>query len=172
MTKSELCSRLESGQNDITTFFGSLSDEIFFAGSDERWSPAHHLAHLTFAHKRVTRGLKSKERLQDYTGEPKGFEEIKNNYLTALQKATSAGSLQNNPFGAQPETRDKDKEIARFSQAAGELREAVSEWSEAELDAKAMPHVLLGLLSARDILFFMIYHDQHHLQGVQKLAKV
>lgn len=171
MTGTEICKALESGQTDIATFVESLDDEVFFKGSDEHWSPAHHVAHLTFTHKRVARGFKAKDRLEGYAAEPKTYEEVINSYLAALQKAASAGFLRNNPFAAKPESDDKDKEIATFLQATQELREAIYDWSEAELDTKGMQHPLLGLLSTREILFFMIYHDQHHLQGVQKLVK-
>jgi DinB superfamily len=167
----EICSKLESGQNDIVTFLSDSSAEVFFKGSDERWSPAHHLAHLTFTHKRVTRGFKAKDRLQDYAEEPKSYEEVKSTYLTALQKAASAGFLRNNPFAAKVESDNKETEIAAFLQAAQALREAVSDWSEIDLNTKGMEHPLLALLSAREILLFMIYHDQHHLLNIQKLVK-
>jgi hypothetical protein len=170
MTKQEICSKLEIGQSDILTFLGSLSDVVFFKGSDERWSPAHHLAHLTLTHKRVARGFKAKDRLQEYTGKPKSYEEVKSNYLAALQNATSAGFLQNNPFAAQPESPNKETEMAAFLQAAQGLRNAIHDWSETELDSKGMTHPLLGLISAREILLFMVYHDQHHLLGIQKLV--
>jgi hypothetical protein len=168
MTKHEICSKLESGQNDIVMFLRSLSDEVFFKGSNERWSPAYHLAHLTFTHKRVARGFKAKDRLQEYAGEPKSYEEIKSNYLAALQNAASAGFLQNNPFAARVESDNKETEITAFLQTARALREAVSDWSEEELNTKGMQHPLLNLISAREILLFMVYHDQHHLLGIQR----
>jgi hypothetical protein len=171
MTKHEICSKLEVGQSDIVTFLRGLSDEIFFKGSDERWSPAHHLAHLTFTHKRVARGFKAKDRLQDYAGELKSYEEVKSTYLAALQNAASAGFLQNNPFAAKLESNNKETEITAFLQTAQGLREAVSDWSVEELNTKGMLHPLLGLLSAREILLFMIYHDQHHLLGIQQRVK-
>ena len=170
MTGAEICNKLESGQNDIVTFVRKLNDEVFFKGSDEHWGPAHHLAHLTFTHKRVTRGFQAKDRLQNYAGELRNYEEIKNTYLITLQDAASRGFLRTNPFAARPESEDRNKEIARFLQVARTLREAVSDWSETELDVKGMQHLLLGLMSTREILLFMIYHDEHHLRGIQKLS--
>jgi hypothetical protein len=172
VTKQEISSGLETGQNDLVTFFNGLSDEVFFSGSDERWSPAHHLAHLTFTHKRVAQGFKAKGRLQDCAEKSKSYEEIKANYLAALQRAASAGFLRNNPFAAKPETDNKESVIAAFMEEALGLREAVSHWSEEDLDAKAIPHPLLGNLSAREMLLFMMYHDQHHLRGVQSLTNL
>jgi hypothetical protein len=170
MTKRELCSRLESGQNDIITFLGSLSDEVFFAGSDERWGPAHHLGHLTLTYRRLATGFRAKERLADYTQTPKSYEEIKDTYLTKLQ-TTPPLVLANNPFAVKLDGSSKDAMIAAFSGGGQELHEATTSWSETELDTKGMKHPLLGLMSAREILFFTLYHDQHHLQGVKKLVK-
>jgi hypothetical protein len=172
MTVSELCRELESRQTELVAFVGTIRDEIFFKGSDERWSPAHHLAHLTFTHKRVTRGFKAKDQLQDYSGEPRSYETMKSKYLTALQSAASAGFLKNNPFAAKVKSDTKETIIADFSWAAQGLREAVNGWTETELDTKGIQHPLLGLLSAREMLLFMIYHDQHHLLGIQKLVEV
>jgi DinB superfamily len=171
MTKTDILKRLESGQNDIAVFCSGLSDDIFFSGSDEHWGPAHHLAHLAFTHKRVARGFKAKDRLQDYSAEPRIYEEVKRNYLAALQRASSAGFLTNNPFAPRPESDNKETVIAGFLEATQHLREAAASWSETDLNTKGMQHPLMGDLSAREILFFMIYHDQHHLLGVQKLIE-
>jgi hypothetical protein len=170
MTISDILKRLESTQNDIALFFGSLDDKVFFAGTDAAWGPAQHLAHLTFTHKRLTRGFTAKDRLPEYSGEPKTYDEVKTNYLAALQRATFAGFLANNPFASKVESKDKQALITEFVQATRGLRDAVATWSEAELDSKDIPHPLTGSMSAREMLFFMIYHDQHHVAGVQKLV--
>jgi hypothetical protein len=86
MTVSELCRELESRQTELVAFVGTIRDEIFFKGSDERWSPAHHLAHLTFTHKRVTRGFKAKDQLQDYSGEPRSYETMKSGIGWVLEE--------------------------------------------------------------------------------------
>jgi DinB superfamily len=171
MTKTDIFKQLESGQNDISVFCSGLGDDVFFAGNDERWGPAYHLAHLAFTHKRVARGFEAKDRLPDYPGEPRTYEEVKSNYLAALQRASSAGFLQNNPFASKPESDNKETVIADFSEATQHLREAAASWSEIELNTKGMQHPLMGDLSALEILLFMIYHDQHHLLGIQKLVK-
>jgi DinB superfamily len=170
MTGTELCKALGSGQNDITAFFGSLSDEVFFAGSDERWSPAHHLGHLTLTYSRLATGFRAKERLADYTQTPKSYEDIRDTYLTKLQ-TTPPVVLANNPFAIKLDGSSKDAMIAAFAGGSQELREATTSWSETDLDTKGMKHPLLGLMSAREILFFTLYHDQHHLLGVEKLVK-
>jgi hypothetical protein len=169
MTQTDILKQLESVQNDIAKFFGDIDDKIFFDGTDQTWGPAQHLAHLTFTHKRLTKGFAAKDRLPDYSGEPKTYDEVRDKYLTALQRASSGGFLTNNPFASKPESDDKKTVIGEFTQATKSLREAVATWSETELDSKDIPHPLTASMSAREMLLFMIYHDQHHLAGVQKL---
>jgi hypothetical protein len=170
MTNADMCKRLESGQNDIVNDLVALPEPVFFAGSDERWSPAHHIAHLAFTHKSVARGFKAKDRLPAYLEASKSYEEMRDSYVRALARATSAGFLQNNPFVAKPEG-SKEMVLQTFLQAGQGLREVVAQWSEADLDTKGMKHPLLGLLSAREMLLFMIYHDLHHGHGIQKLIE-
>jgi hypothetical protein len=169
MTSTDILNKLESGQNDIAIFFDGLDDKIFFDGTDERWGPAQHLAHLTFTHKRVARGFVAKDLLPEYSGEPKNYDEVVANYLAALQRASSGGFLANNPFAAKSESTDKKAVIEEFVQTTKGLRDAARLWSEAELDTKGMQHPLIGMLSVREMLLFMIYHNQHHLSGVQKI---
>jgi DinB superfamily len=169
VTNSEICSALGAEKNDLVGFFSSLSDEVFFKGSDERWSPAHHLAHLTFTHGRVAQGLKAKDRLPPYTKNPRPYEEVRDTYLTAL-KNTAPEVLANNPFTLKLDGSSQEEMTGAFLKAGQGLRDAAAPWSETELDAKGMPHPLMGLVSVREMLLFVLYHDQHHLQGVQKLA--
>ncbi len=39
-------------------------------------------------------------------------------------------------------------------------------WSEAALDRYRLPHPLLGKLTVREMLFFTLYHNAHHLDQV------
>ncbi|MGL4611498.1 MAG: DinB family protein [Trueperaceae bacterium] len=171
MTSTDILQKLESASKDIAAFCKGLSDEVFFSGSDERWGPAHHLAHLTFTHKRVAKGFNAKDRLPSYSVKPKTYEEVKANYLAALQSGSSAGFLTNNPFASKPESDKKDTVISAFLATTQKLREAIATWSENDLNIKGMQHPLMGDLSTKEMLLFMIYHDQHHLLGIQKHVK-
>ncbi len=51
----------------------------------------------------------------------------------------------------------------------------VDSFSEAQLDALILPHPLLGKLTLREMLYFTIYHVQHHekqaLHNIQRVAQ-
>jgi DinB superfamily len=143
MTNTELCLALGAGQNDLVSFFSSLSDEVFFKGSDERWSPAHHLAHLTVTHGRVAQGLKAKDRLPPYTKNPRPYEEVRDTYLTAL-KNTAPEVLANNPFTLKLDGSSQEAMTEAYLKVGQELREAAALWSEIELDAERNASPLNG----------------------------
>ncbi len=170
MTNPDICQRLEQAQATFASFSNTLSEETFFDGSDERWSPAHHLGHLTLTYNRLTTGFKSKERLPEYTKTPRSYEEVREAYLTALNN-TPPALLANNPFAVQLDGSAREDMMQAFLQAGQDLREAATAWSETELDTKGLKHPLLGLISAREMLCFVLYHDGHHLLGVQKLIE-
>lgn len=50
------------------------------------------------------------------------------------------------------------------------LVRTVGRWSEQELDTVLLPHPLLGKLTVREMLFFTIYHVQHHHALVERDA--
>jgi DinB superfamily len=167
MTKDELCSALESGHTEIASFFSSLPTEVFFEGSAENWSPAHHVGHLSLTHSTVTRGYSMKEHLPVYNTPPRSYEQMRDMYLEALKSAPPT-FLANNPFAVTIDpTLSQDNHLQTFVSNGKHLREAITLWSEAELDTKAMKHPFLGLFSAREMLYFIHYHDFHHLTGVQ-----
>jgi hypothetical protein len=41
-------------------------------------------------------------------------------------------------------------------------------WSERQLDRIRLPHPVLGKLSVREMLFFTLYHNQHHIEAVKR----
>lgn len=57
---------------------------------------------------------------------------------------------------------------AALRRIEGNLRGRVLRWSEKDLDAYLMPHPLLGKLTVREMLFFTIYHVQHHQALVER----
>ena len=46
--------------------------------------------------------------------------------------------------------------------------ERLGNWSEKDLDKYKLPHPLLGKLTVREMLFFTIYHNEHHLKAMLK----
>jgi DinB superfamily len=169
MTQSELVQALEARHKQVGEYFSSLPEETFLADTVPKWNPAQHLIHLTRANSRIAQGFQARDALPNNdSGQAKSYEVVRETYLTALAHAPSE-LLAKNGAAVQVEANPSQSQILEAYQQAGtNLRQGIQAWTEAELDAKAMPHPLLGLLSVREMLEFALYHDLHHLEGVRK----
>ncbi len=58
--------------------------------------------------------------------------------------------------------------MALREQAALGLAQGIERWSDAQLDRRCLPHPLLGKLSVREMLFFTLYHNLHHVQVAER----
>jgi DinB superfamily len=169
MTQAELVQALEARQNELQTYFSSIPEDVFLADNDPKWNPAQHLIHLTKSGSRIAQGLQASDQLPNHeTQTPRDYETIRDTYLATL-KLAPAELLAKIGASIQVETGSSQAQIIeKYLLAGKQLREAAQTWSETELDAKAMPHPVLGTISVREMLEFAVYHDLHHLNGVRK----
>lgn len=63
---------------------------------------------------------------------------------------------------------DRDKKIAEFNRERDKMIARLSSWSESKLDTHLLPHPLLGKLTMREMLFFSVYHVEHHLKVLEE----
>jgi DinB superfamily len=169
MTQAELVQALEARQNELRTYFSSIPEDVFLADNSPKWNPAQHLIHLTKSGSRIAQGLQASDQLPNHeTQASRDYETIRDTYLTRLKLAPAellakvGASTQVEPGSSQAQI------IEKYLLAGKQLREAAHTWGETELDAKAMPHPVLGTISVREMLEFVVYHDLHHLEGVRK----
>jgi DinB superfamily len=167
MTRTELIQALEARQNELNTFFSSIHEHEFLADKSPKWNPAQHLIHLTKSGSRIAQGLQARDQLPNHETPSRAYEVIRDTYLATLKQAP-ADLLAKVGASVQVETGSSQAQITQaYLQAGKQLREAAQSWSETDLDAKAMPHPVLGNVSIREMLEFVVYHDLHHLEGVR-----
>jgi DinB superfamily len=168
MTRTELIQALEARQNELNTFFSSIPEHEFLADNSPKWNPAQHLIHLTKSGSRIAQGLQARDQLPNFDQpSSRGYETIRDTYLATLKQAP-AELLAKVGASVQVEAGSSQAQILEAYLLAGkQLREAAQTWSETDLDAKAMPHPVLGSISIREMLQFVVYHDLHHLEGVR-----
>ena len=169
MTQAELVQALEARHQEVGEFFAGLPEATLLANTAPTWNPAQHLIHLTRANSRIAQGFQARDALPDNnSGHSRPYEVVRESYLAALKQAPSE-LLAKNGAAVQVEANTGRAQILEaYKQATSGLRQAMQTWSETDLDAKAMPHPLLGVISVREMLEFTLYHDLHHLEGVRK----
>lgn len=167
VTPDEILAALESNARTIAGYFSSLPDSAFFDGDSDRWSPAHHLVHLTVGSAAVAKALRSATLPMHPTGRSRTYAEVRDAAASSLG-ATPRDTLRDMGRTVVVAPADtKAERVRAFVSASADLRSAAREWSEEALDRHALTHPLMGVLTVREMLLFQVVHERHHLRLVQ-----
>lgn len=176
-SREQLIAALEEVHLEITEYFGSLSrDDFFRRPAEDVWSPAENLIHLVRSVKAVASGLampKLALRLMFGTSKDgsRTFEGVRQVYRDRLSRGARATGPYVPPAldvadeAAADATRSRI--LSGWDRAGGSLVEKLRGWNEKSLDKLRLPHPLLGKLTVREMTFFTLYHDRHHLKSVR-----
>lgn len=135
-----------------------------------KWSPAQHLEHIRMSVQPVATALIV----------PRGF--LRWRFGTPNRPSRSYEALvarykEKLAVGGKAPARFAPRALsaAEVASTSGVLMRLVNtlckraqRWSDADLDRYILPHPLLGKLTVREVLFFTVYHVQHHMALVQR----
>lgn len=181
MSLDSLLQGLQDTERDVASFFCSLSDSEFVRSLNQAWSPAQHLDHLNTAVSAVARGfamspLLLRLRFGSSKRDSRSYEQLRSDYQSRLSAGGRATgrfvpvSMTNSTSHDAPERRKNLLE--RWTRVNGRLRKGLGVWSEQDLERVQMPHPLLGKITARELVYFTIYHGRHHVAAVQNRLAV
>ncbi len=93
------------------------------------------------------------------------YDVLKNQYTTTVAKGVTA----NPKYIPEPNTLFIQEElIVEGKEILKNMLEAIQNWSEQELDQYFCPHPALGNITVRELLYFTIFHTQHHEAIIQR----
>jgi len=173
-TKPEILRELKSLHERSTRYWDAFSTADFLAPIGDAWSPADNVRHLGKSVRAVARGLRVPKLLLFLRFGPsrrasRGYEELRDVYRGLLAEGGKAGRFAPAPEGAPADAAAWRRELMGRREAdARALERAVEPWSEKALDRYRMPHPLLGELTVREMLFFTLYHNLHHVENVAR----
>jgi hypothetical protein len=150
-----------------------LSDEQFFAKSDDKWSAADQMQHLVLAVKPLNKAFGLPRLVLRFLyGKPNknssiNYQELVKKYQGKLERGAKASTA----FTPKPLV-DADKEavINNFAQTYIDFTAKLADINEYDLDNYQLPHPVLGKLSLREMLYFTAYHVEHHHKIVKERA--
>ena len=155
-----------------SSFLRRIPGGIFFTAQGDRWSPAEHTRHLTKSARPLVPALRLPSwvtaLLFGRASRPsRTFAALREEYRRRLAGGAQAGRFAPSPKPA-PSNLDqgRDEIVAHWRAEVESLRASANRWSESALDRRRLPHPLLGKLTVREMLLFMLYHDAHHLRLV------
>ncbi|WP_155299202.1 DinB family protein [Deinococcus kurensis] len=152
---------------EVATFFAALPTQDFTRAAPERWSAAQHLDHLIRSHKVLALALSMpRDRFGWGQRTPPGSRsatELQSAYLEALRGGVKAsGRFLPDPQGTQAEL------VQTYRDSVALLEHHLTAYcTDSELHGATLPHPALGEVTLAETLHFTLYHDLHHLRGVQ-----
>lgn len=166
MDKQEIANQLKKGHEAFITKIDGLSEKDFIQKPGNKWTAGQQLEHIIKSVKPVdmafglpTFVLKMKFGLANRSS--KSYDGLVTKYLNVL-KANKDYVL---PDRFAPEVlsyTSKTKKLQKLSKLVGKLSTRLSRFTEDDLDNYILPHPVMGQLTLREMLYFTIYHVQHH----------
>jgi DinB family protein len=155
-------------------FWDSFSTPEFFAPLGDAWSPADNVRHLLKSNRPVLRALSTPKallliRFGAGLRASRTYSEVRERYFAALASGVTAGRFTPSPLKASDQTDEQRSALMALSdEIVQNLARAISGWREWLLDRLRLPHPALGNLTIREMLFFTLYHNLHHVENVAR----
>ena len=169
---AEIVAELRRLQAECEAYLRSLPAEVFVRAQGEKWSPAEHVRHLSKSVRPVALALGLPRfilwlRFGRSAGASRSFEILREAYRARLAAGATAGRFTPSP---QPPLEDaaayRENVLASWTETNALLQSRIARWDEAALDRYVLPHPALGKLTVREMLYFSLYHNAHHLNLV------
>jgi hypothetical protein len=174
MNKTQIKTSLGEKVDAFNNYIASLNKEQFESTPGGKWSAGQNLDHL----------IRSIRPLQLAYGLPKfmlrvlfgksnrpsrSYDELVTKYKNKLAAGGRAGGAFIPPVILFDK---KETLLKKYDEQKHKLITKIEKQSEADLDYYILPHPLLGKLTLREMLYFTIYHNEHHWKQLKERSLV
>lgn len=164
MQKQALKDTLIDNHQVFINYIQSLPSEAFVQSNHGKWTPGQQLEHILLSIKPLRQILTvPKIVLLIIWGkanrDSKTYDALIEKYHLKLQQGGRATSR------FVPRLVSHDQKPALVQSISNEIKwlsEKLDKFTEEELDKYILPHPLLGKLTIREMMYFTMYHVQHH----------
>lgn len=170
MKAAEIKLNIQSSHDKLLNTVASLTPEACMEPPENKWTGLQHIRHIELSISPVVKLLGNREKYFSRNfGESnegsKPYNIIEAVYIKLLEPGMSAPQ----PFVPSGLTyEEKNTIFNEFNSKVKALQENMDNWTEEELDKYFIPHPLLGNLTFREMLYFSIYHADHHRKNVER----
>jgi hypothetical protein len=168
MNKEVIKEELIGKHKSFTDYINSMSEnESMTPKNKDKWSAVQQLKHIYLSIRPVSIALRLPRLLiRLIFGKPKHtrtYEEIVTAYQLALKNGGKAGAAY---IPKSVSSRHKLQLIDDVTRLIKSIVETLDQLSEEDLDNYVLPHPLIGKTTFREMLYFTIYHVQHHQRTI------
>ena len=169
-SKDEIAIALTASFQAVNAAVSETQDAIFLQRPNNKWSIAEQLQHLIQSNFPVASALKRPpERLATF-GQPdqptRTYDQLRALYMEVLKGGLKAGG------SFIPVVNPEDQKavlLQNWNNIDQKFQERLAEWPEQEMDQYVIPHPAIGKFSLREMLFFTIFHNLHHLKSIKSI---
>ncbi len=172
MDKIKLKEELTLNYINFINCIQSLPKEQWQISYNNKWSAAQQLDHIVKSVSPVKLALSLPAFLLKLifgkaNRESRSYDALVARYHEKLK----SGGRASGKFLPPPKTDSVENLSAKLKEVVHSLVTKIDSFSEEQLDLLILPHPLLGKLTLREMLYFTIYHVQHHQVQVIENAK-
>ena len=172
--KSKVNEELSKHHQEFDALIDRLPLEVFEDNSASKWSAGQLQQHIILSLKPIVLAMRLPKFLLHYqfglTNRPsRSYNELVARYLKALDGRAALAPKRFTPKQIGSEA--KQQQTIQFNKLINRLMQLVNKWGEDDLDLYVIPHPLMGKLTFREILYFTIYHVQHHKKQIDAIVK-
>jgi hypothetical protein len=170
MNIPEINSRLLENHRLFTDYIQSLSAGVFTLSENQKWTPGQQLDHIRRSVQPLAQGFRlPKWMIKMIFGKSnrpgRTYDELVKKYT---QKLEEGGRASGRFLPKALTNAEKNNIIDSLNKDLKSITKNLSAFSENELDEIVLPHPLLGKLTIREMMYFTIYHAEHHLTLTRK----
>lgn len=169
--KDEIQEEWKKGLLKVSDFVKNIDEDLFRKSENGKWSIEGNFDHLILSTKPIVKALGAPKFGLKMFGKPKNPSRSYSEVVEAYHEKLKTSNPVNNPFSSgEDNSMDKEELVDFWNSVCNRLAERLEKWKDSDLDKYVVPHPLLGKMTIREILFFTIYHTNHHLQIMQKIG--
>ncbi len=164
--KQDLAAGLEEKINAFNGYVAAMNKEQFETTPGGKWSAGQNLDHLIRSIKPLQLAYTiPKFFLKIMFGKANRISKTYDELVLKYKSKLAAGGRASGPFIPPAISfEQKDGLIKKYESHKQKLISKIEKQSEEDLDKYILPHPLLGKITLREMLFFTIHHNEHHLQ--------
>ncbi len=171
-TKDFIITELKNRYEILLDTLKNQDDTAFETPEKEgKWSTGQHALHLIQSTEPLNKALRMpKMGLSMAFGKKndrpeRSYEQVIEKYLSKL----SQGGVPLGSFAPDEIKNDgKTKAIQSLEKELGKMVDVIQTWNEDDMTTYLIPHPLIGKMTIREIMFFTIYHTEHHTKIIQE----
>ncbi len=171
MTKEEIIAQLQQRYQQLIGWLEAHDDGHFDRAPESgKWSAGQHVRHLIQSTLPINQALRMPRiALRSMFGTNNRTERTYEELVAKYHSKLAAGGTASGRFQPEQISNDQKPELIEgLRSELDNLTAIIAEWREKKMSELLLPHPLLGKLTIREMLYFTVYHTEHHFRILEE----